>query len=151
MVCGTAQARFLNLRRAVACFTVLNARATIKNQLPMHRLTRFLGDIAVSDRRRFVVYALTTFAILLFAGSSASAASVGPLGETAVLAYVGPGAGLGMIGSLLAVLAAVVIGLVGLVLYPITLIRKMLRKPSEATPAAPPQSAVQTSVETAAK
>jgi hypothetical protein len=49
-----------------------------------------------------------------------------------VLAYVGPGAGLGMIGSLLAVLATILIAVFGLVFYPITLIRKMLRKPKEA-------------------
>jgi len=55
--------------------------------------------------------------------------------EVSVLAYVGPGAGLGMIGSLLAVLAAVVIGVIGLVLYPITLIRKMLRKQKVTQPA----------------
>lgn len=52
------------------------------------------------------------------------------------LAYVGPGAGLGMLGSLLAVLAAVVIGLLGLVLYPFMLLRKMLRKRSAAKVAA---------------
>ena len=42
------------------------------------------------------------------------------------LAYVGPGAGLGAVGALFAVLAAVVLGLVGLVLYPIQLIRKWI-------------------------
>jgi len=53
-------------------------------------------------------------------------------GGLQVLAYVGPGAGLGMIGSLLAVLATILIAVFGLVFYPITLIRKMLRKPKEA-------------------
>ena len=42
----------------------------------------------------------------------------------AVQAYVGPGAGVGMIGSLLAVLGAVVLGIVGLILWPLRMIRK---------------------------
>ena len=54
----------------------------------------------------------------------------------ALLAYVGPGAGLGMLGSLLAVVAAIVIGLFGLVLYPITLIRKAMQKRHEENSAA---------------
>jgi len=56
--------------------------------------------------------------------------SSAPAGET-VLAYVGPGAGLGMLGSLLALAAAIVIGLLGLLLYPIMLLRKALRKPGQ--------------------
>jgi hypothetical protein len=44
-----------------------------------------------------------------------------------VLAYVGPGAGLGFIGSLLAILAVVFLGLVGLVAYPLKLILRMRR------------------------
>lgn len=39
-------------------------------------------------------------------------------------AYLGPGAGLGMIGSLMAVLIVVLLTLVGLVVYPIRLLRK---------------------------
>ena len=39
-------------------------------------------------------------------------------------AYVGPGAGLGALGALFAVLAAVFLGLFGLVMYPLQLIRK---------------------------
>lgn len=42
------------------------------------------------------------------------------------LAYVGPGAGLGAVGALVAVLAAIGLGLVGLVLYPIQLFRKWI-------------------------
>ena len=49
-----------------------------------------------------------------------------------LVAYVGPGAGLGMLGSLLAVAIAVVVGLLGLVLYPLSLLRRMLRKSSSA-------------------
>jgi hypothetical protein len=41
---------------------------------------------------------------------------------TILLGYVGPGAGLGFLGSLLAVLAVIVIGLLGLVLYPLKLV-----------------------------
>lgn len=51
-------------------------------------------------------------------------------------AYVGPGAGLGMLGSLLAVLAAVLIGLFGLVLYPVSLLRRIWRAKAAARVAA---------------
>ncbi len=42
--------------------------------------------------------------------------------------YIGPGAGLGMIGSLLAVVGAVALALAGLVLLPVRLIMKRRRK-----------------------
>jgi hypothetical protein len=42
-------------------------------------------------------------------------------------AYIGPGAGLGMIGSLLAIIIAVLIVVVGLVIYPI---RRVMRRRS---------------------
>jgi hypothetical protein len=42
----------------------------------------------------------------------------------AAQAYVGPGAGIGMIGSLLAVLAAVLLSVVGLILLPLRMLRK---------------------------
>lgn len=58
-------------------------------------------------------------------------ASAAPLGLPSTLAYVGPGAGLGAIGALLAVLAAVVVGLAGLVLYPMRLLSNWLRGKSE--------------------
>ena len=45
----------------------------------------------------------------------------------APLAYIGPGAGLGAIGALLAVVGAILIGLVGLLLYPFHLLRSRLR------------------------
>lgn len=41
------------------------------------------------------------------------------------LAYVGPGAGLSVIGSLLAIVAAVILALIGFVFYPL---RRMFRK-----------------------
>jgi len=42
----------------------------------------------------------------------------------AAQAYVGPGAGVGMIGSLLAVLGAILLAIVGLVLWPLRVIKK---------------------------
>jgi Flp pilus assembly protein TadB len=39
-------------------------------------------------------------------------------------AYVGPGAGVGMIGSLLAVLGAFLLSIVGLILWPLRMLRK---------------------------
>jgi hypothetical protein len=45
-------------------------------------------------------------------------------------AYMGPGAGLGMLGSLIAVIAAVGIALLGIVLLPLRMIMKKRRKTS---------------------
>jgi uncharacterized membrane protein len=42
-------------------------------------------------------------------------------------AYIGPGAGLGMIGSLIAIIVAVVIIFLGLIIYPI---RRLLKRKS---------------------
>jgi hypothetical protein len=42
----------------------------------------------------------------------------------AAQAYVGPGAGVGMVGSLLAVLGAVLLAIVGLILWPLRMIKK---------------------------
>ena len=44
------------------------------------------------------------------------------------LAYMGPGAGLGMIGSLVAVIGAVLIALLGIVILPVRMILKKRRK-----------------------
>ena len=41
---------------------------------------------------------------------------------TALLAYVGPGAGLSFLGSLLAVVVVIAVGLLGLVIYPLKLV-----------------------------
>jgi hypothetical protein len=46
----------------------------------------------------------------------------------AAWAYVGPGAGLGMIGSLIAVVGAILLAILGLVLFPLRLILKRRRK-----------------------
>ena len=47
-------------------------------------------------------------------------------------AYVGPGIGLGLLGTLIAVVGAVLVGLFGIILYPISLLRKKLRRRDEA-------------------
>jgi hypothetical protein len=44
--------------------------------------------------------------------------------STPALAYLGPGAGLGMIGSLIAVILVASVIVLGLVIYPIRLMRK---------------------------
>ncbi len=62
---------------------------------------------------------------MLLAGTGAS-------NSLQVFAYTGPGPGLGLLGSLLAVFAVVLIGLLGLVLYPLRLMRKRLRKKKQA-------------------
>jgi hypothetical protein len=49
-------------------------------------------------------------------------------------AYMGPGAGLGMLGSLVAVIAAVALAALALVLLPVRMILKRQRKPKATTP-----------------
>jgi hypothetical protein len=49
-------------------------------------------------------------------------------------AYMGPGAGLGMLGSLIAVIAAVALAVMGLLLLPLRIILKRRRKAAEANP-----------------
>ena len=67
--------------------------------------------------RRQLLTLIAIVACLIWADPAAGAET------TVLLGYVGPGAGLGAIGALLAVLAAVVLGTVGLALYPIHLLR----------------------------
>ena len=55
----------------------------------------------------------------------------------AALAYVGPGAGLGMIASLLAVVVAVLATIVGLVMWPI---RRLMQRKKSGTDAPPPDA-----------
>lgn len=43
-------------------------------------------------------------------------------------AYMGPGAGLGMIGSLIAIIVAGLVVVLGLIIYPIRLFMKHLRR-----------------------
>lgn len=47
------------------------------------------------------------------------------------LAYVGPGAGLSMIGALLAVVCVIFLALIGPVLYPIRLFRRWAKSRSK--------------------
>jgi hypothetical protein len=46
------------------------------------------------------------------------------LASSPALAYLGPGAGLGMIGSLIAIVVVGVVIVLGLVVYPIRMLRK---------------------------
>jgi hypothetical protein len=66
--------------------------------------------------------------------SAAQAAAPAP----ALVAYIGPGAGLGFLGSLLAVLMVVFLGLLGLVLYPVKLAICWLRRARARSGAAMP-------------
>ena len=50
------------------------------------------------------------------------------LANAAPFAYIGPGAGLGMIGAVFAVLAFIVLALLGPILYPIRIIRRRMRE-----------------------
>lgn len=47
---------------------------------------------------------------------------------TSAHAYMGPGAGLGMLGSVLAVVGAVLVAVVGIVLLPLRMLLKKRRK-----------------------
>ena len=58
-------------------------------------------------------------------------AEIGPL-----VGYVGPGAGLSMMGALIAVTCVVLLAVLGPILYPIRLVRSMLRKRREQKQAA---------------
>ena len=71
-------------------------------------------------------------ATLLF-GAGAAATLFAP----AVMAYVGPGAGLGMLGVLLAVLAAILATVVGLVLWPLRALARRRKVKGQQSDAAP--------------
>lgn len=86
------------------------------------------------NANRFARWPLWLAAVLCFWMSWAPAVS---WGGTGTLAYIGPGPGLGLIGSLLAVLAAVVLGMLGLVLYPLRLYRQWRRGKGTAANAGP--------------
>lgn len=59
----------------------------------------------------------------LFAFLVAAFLAAGP-----AAAYMGPGAGLGMVGSVVAVIGAVLIALLGIVILPVRMILKKRRK-----------------------
>lgn len=84
-----------------------------------------------SKRHSRFVQLCILFIVSLSSALLCTAAIAGDLPGGPILAYVGPGAGLGMLASVLAVLVAIVIGILGLVLYPITLLRRMIRQRKE--------------------
>lgn len=53
------------------------------------------------------------------------------LASSPAAAYMGPGAGLGMIGSLFAVVGAVIIAVLGIIVLPVRMIMKKRRKAAE--------------------
>jgi uncharacterized membrane protein len=55
-------------------------------------------------------------------------------------AYVGPGAGVGMIGSLFAVLGAILLSIVGLILWPLRMLRKRMQRKNAGSQAERPSS-----------
>ena len=57
-------------------------------------------------------------------------AALAALLPTNAMAYVGPGAGLGALGAFAAVVGAILVALFGLVVFPITLLRKRRRQRS---------------------
>lgn len=61
--------------------------------------------------------------VLLLAALFASLAAASP-----ALAYMGPGAGLGMLGSFFALVGAALIALFGLLILPVRLLLKWLRR-----------------------
>ena len=50
------------------------------------------------------------------------------LASTSAAAYMGPGAGLGMLGSLVAVVGAVLVAVVGILVLPVRMLLKRRRK-----------------------
>lgn len=74
---------------------------------------KYRTDHAVAPGRRWL------------AGSAAALLCLYPF---AAMAYVGPGAGLGMLGSLVAVVVAVVLAVAGLLILPLRLLKKRLQK-----------------------
>lgn len=56
---------------------------------------------------------------------------------TPALAYMGPGAGLGMLGSLFALIGAALVGLFGLIILPVRMLLKRIRKAQPPSPVEP--------------
>ena len=67
------------------------------------------------------------FALTITVGAISLLTLVMAIAPSQALAYAGPGAGLSAIGSLLAILAAVGLGIVGFVWYPLKRFGRMLR------------------------
>jgi hypothetical protein len=66
------------------------------------------------------------FKVILVAGFTCLASSD-------AAAYIGPGSGLTAIGSLLALVAAVLLGIIGFIWYPIKRLRRRIKARKEAT------------------
>ena len=56
---------------------------------------------------------------------------------TPALAYMGPGAGLGMLGSLFALIGAALVGLFGLIVLPVRMLMKRMRRTQPPAPVEP--------------
>lgn len=97
-----------------------------------------------STTRQWVLRASISSFLVLTALAGESLADAISTSGPIPLAYIGPGAGLGAIGALLAVLGAVVLCVAGLILYPLQLLRNRLRNrgtdggesPTQAKPSA---------------
>ena len=83
----------------------------------------------------------TTTALPVLPAAIGSLASVQLFVGAAPLAYIGPGAGLGAIGALIAVAGAILLGLLGLILYPYHLLRNRLRNRQRSTACESPDRA----------
>lgn len=60
-----------------------------------------------------------------------TAAMLAILSATPAAAYIGPGAGLGAIGTVIAVIGAILLMIVGFVWYPVKRLLKRGKKPAE--------------------
>lgn len=89
---------------------------------------------AITRRTKWL---LVSSVVLLFVSATRveAAAGVGPLG------YVGPGAGLGMLGALLAVVSLILLGLLAPFVYSVRLLRKWLRSRKDHVPGEEGESA----------
>lgn len=86
--------------------------------------------------RRTMILMLASSLLFLTALSSEGLAGAAFPTSPVPLAYIGPGAGLGAIGALLAVLGAIVLCVAGLILYPLQLLRNRIgRRSSDGTEA----------------
>ncbi len=81
------------------------------------------------------IVVLASFLAAMPISSAQAAAPVPP-----VFGYIGPGAGLGFLGSLLAILMVVFLGLVGLILYPLKLCIRWVRSRTSKSASAAGQS-----------
>ena len=61
-------------------------------------------------------------------------AALAILAPSVAFAYVGPGVGMGAVGSLLALIGAVVLGIVGFVWYPIKRLIRLIRSKFKSAP-----------------